>query len=217
MFDDLKAFVAVVDKKPMTRAESNLHWTEWVISRRIQQLEDRLGAKLLDRANRPPTSTALGNRVYEHAVPILRAVDLMVALLREGAAPTGTLRLGVTQAIGDVILSDAVQGLKTGFPLLDVRLRTEWSPGLLHDVNSGDLDAAAVFLPSASKPADRIGGKRLATLVVVVVQSRQRPRFHRRGRVLALPKSDWVLEPAGWGCSAGLERPCGARGRRASC
>jgi DNA-binding transcriptional LysR family regulator len=212
MFDDLRAFVAVVDERSLTRAASKLCLTQSAISRRIQQLEERLGAKLLDRANRPPTSTALGNRVYEHAVPILRAADLLVALPREDAAPSGTLRLGVPQAIGDVILSDAVQGLNTEFPLLDIRLRTEWSPGLLHDVNSGDLDAAVVLLPAASKPADRIVGKRLATLDVVVVQSRQRPCFRRRIRISALANEGWILNPEGCGYRSALKRAIDERG-----
>jgi DNA-binding transcriptional LysR family regulator len=212
MLEDLRAFVAVIDEKSLTRAAKKIFLTQSAISRRIQQLEDKLEAKLLDRASRPPTSTALGNRVYERAVPILRAVDLLAALPREDAAPSGTLRLGVSQAIGDVILSDAVQRLKTEFPSLDVRLRAAPSPGLLQDVNSGHLDAAVVFLSPASRPADRIVGKRLALLDVVVVQSRQRPRFRRQIRVSTLANEDWILNPEGCKYRSALERAIGERG-----
>ena len=212
MLEDLRAFVAVIDEKSLTRAAKKIFLTQSAISRRIQQLEDKLEAKLLDRASRPPTSTALGNRVYERAVPILRAVDLLAALPREDAAPSGTLRLGVSQAIGDVILSDAVQRLKTEFPSLDVRLRAAWGSALLPDVASGNLDAAVAILPAAGRPAERIAGKRLASLDVVVAQSRRRPRFRRRIRISALANEDWILNPEGCKYRSALERAIGERG-----
>jgi hypothetical protein len=58
MSDDLKALVAVVEAQSLTKASSRLYVTQ-----------------CLERAQRPPVPTALGLRVYEHALPILRAVD----------------------------------------------------------------------------------------------------------------------------------------------
>src|SRR3984957_109439 len=123
MIDNLKAFAAVIDCKSLTKAASRLFLTQSAISRRIQQLEEAFGAPLLDRAQRPPSCTALGWRVYEQSLPILRAVEDLMTLARQDMAPTGTLRFGMSQAIGDVILADAVQQLSAEFPTLDVRVR----------------------------------------------------------------------------------------------
>src|ERR1700720_1469960 len=126
MIDNLKAFAAVIDCKSLTKAASRLFLTQSAISRRIQQLEEALGGTLLDRTQRPPSCTALGQRVYEQSLPILRAVDDLMTLTRQDAAPTGTLRFGMSQAIGDVIMADAVEQLSGEFPTLDVRMRAGW-------------------------------------------------------------------------------------------
>ena len=96
MLDNLKAFAAVIDHKSLTKAASRLYLTQSAISRRIQQLEEALGGTLLDRTQRPPSFTALGQRVYEQSLPILRAVDDLMMLARQGAPPTGTLRFGIS-------------------------------------------------------------------------------------------------------------------------
>src|SRR3979490_2777753 len=89
MIDNLKALPAVIDNKSLTKAASRLCLTQSAISRRIQQLEEALGGTLLDRTQRPPSSTALGRRVYEQSLPILRAVDDLMTLTRKDATPTG--------------------------------------------------------------------------------------------------------------------------------
>src|SRR6266853_5956266 len=85
MIDNLKAFAAVIDCKSLTKAASRLFLTQSAISRRIQQLEEALGGTLLDRTQRPPSSTALGRRVYEQSLPILRAVNDLTTLARKNA------------------------------------------------------------------------------------------------------------------------------------
>jgi DNA-binding transcriptional LysR family regulator len=87
MIDNLKAFAAVIDSKSLTKASSRLHLTQSAISRRIQQLEEVLGGPLLDRTQRPPSANALGRRVYEQSLPILRAVNDLMTLTRKDAAP----------------------------------------------------------------------------------------------------------------------------------
>jgi DNA-binding transcriptional LysR family regulator len=212
MIDELRAFTAVVDEKSLTKAASKLHLTQSAISRRIQQLEETLGASLLDRANRPPNPTLLGSRVYEKAVAILRDVDQLVALPREDAAPSGTLRLGVTHAVGDMILASSIKRMKQEFPLLDVRLRTEWSTGLSQQVIRGDLDAAVILLPAGAKPPAPLIGRYVTSLDVAIVQSKQRPAFDRGVSMSALAKEGWILNPQGCGYRAELERAIGETG-----
>src|SRR3982074_3228916 len=145
MFDNLKAFAAVVDGKSLNKAAACLHLTQSAISRRIQQLEEALGGALLDRTQRPPSPTALGRRVYEQSLPILRAVNDLTILARKNAPPVGILRFGMSQAIGDVILADAVEQLSRQFPTLDLRVRAGWGESMTAQVGAGDLDAAIII------------------------------------------------------------------------
>jgi DNA-binding transcriptional LysR family regulator len=205
MIDNLKAFAAVIDSKSLTKAASRLFLTQSAISRRIQQLEVALGGTLLDRTQRPPSPTALGQRVYEQSLPILRAVDDLMMLTRQDAVPTGTLRFGMSQAIGDVILADAVEQLSREFPTLDVRVRAGWGAGLAAQVSAGELDAAIVMLPAGTQPAAPLIGRTIATVDVAIVQSRRRPRVRKAVALTDLAKQDWILNPIGCGYRAGLE------------
>jgi len=209
MIDNLKAFAAVIDCKSLTKAASRLFLTQSAISRRIQQLEEALGGTLLDRTQRPPSSTALGQRVYEQSLPILRAVDDLMTLTRQDAAPTGTLRFGMSQAIGDVIMADAVEQLSGEFPTLDVRVRAGWGASLSDQVNAGDLDAAIVMLQAGTRPAAPLIGRTIATVDMAIVQSRRRPRVRKAVALADLAKQDWILNPIGCGYRAGLESAMG--------
>jgi len=211
LIDNLKALAAVINSKSLTKAADRLHLTQSAISRRIQQLEEVIGGILLDRAQRPPTSTALGQRVYEQALPILRAVDDLLAMTRQDAAPTGTLRFGMAQAIGDVIMAEAIERLSKEFPKLDVRIRAGGGDLLAAQIVTGDLDAAVIILPPDTRPPTPLMGCIIARADVAIVQSRRFPRVHVPVRLAELAEESWILNPIGCGYRAGLERAMGER------
>lgn len=70
MIEDLQALVAVIEAQSLTKASARLFVTQSAVSRRLRHLEETLGVPLFDRAQRSPAPTALGLRVYEHAVPL---------------------------------------------------------------------------------------------------------------------------------------------------
>jgi DNA-binding transcriptional LysR family regulator len=211
MIENLQAMVAVVEARSLTRASTRLCLTQSAVSRRLQQLEEALGAALFDRAQRPPAPTALGLRVYEHALPILQAVEDLVAMTKEKAGPSGILRLGMAQGIGDLVLAEAVERLQNAFPKLNLRLRTDWSAGLCQQVVDGTLDAAVVLLPASSRPLEALTGRFIGSLQTVIIQEGRRPRFRRPIRLAHLAKEGWVLNPLGCGYRAALEAAMGER------
>jgi DNA-binding transcriptional LysR family regulator len=211
MIENLQAIVAVVEAQSLTKASARLCVTQSAVSRRLQQLEETLGASLFDRTQRPPAPTAVGLRVYEHALPILRAVEDLVAMTKEKADPIGILRLGMAQGIGDLVLAEAVERLQNAFPKLDLRLRTDWSPGLCQQVVDGSLDAALVLLPASSRPLAALTGRFISSLQTVIVQEGRQPQFRRPIRLAHLAKQGWVLNPVGCGYRAALEAAMGER------
>lgn len=211
--DDLKALVAVIDHASITRAANALSLTQSAISRRIQHLEETLGADLFDRQSKPPRATALAQRIYAHAVPLLRDVDRLLDVPRENAMPSGLFRLGLSQVVADVALFDAIVGLKTAFPALDVQVHSDWSTELIDRVAAGTLDAATLLLPCAASPPDGLRGERIATLQVSVVQSKRQPLINGSVGVADLAAQQWVLNPEGCGYRAALERAMASSGR----
>src|SRR5471030_595290 len=116
LFEELRAFIAVIDHQSLTRAADALSLTQSAISRRIQHLEETLGAALFDRNSKPPQATALARRIYEQAVPLMRSVGQLLEIAREDAVPSGTFRLGLSQVVAEVVLFDAVMRLKAAIP-----------------------------------------------------------------------------------------------------
>lgn len=214
MLEELKAFTAVVERSSLTKAADALALTQSAVSRRVQQLEEQLGATLLDRSRRPPTATAVGRRVYQQATALLRDLDRLLNIPKDDGEPTGTLRLGLPQVVADVALFDIAMGLKAAFPALDLRCRTEWSSGLQREVASGGLDAAAIMAPSGGTPPAGTRASLMATLDVLIVQSRRAPVATKPVTMAELADQQWILNPLGCGYRAALERAMEGAGKQ---
>jgi DNA-binding transcriptional LysR family regulator len=213
LFEDLKAFVAVIDYNSLTRAAQALSLTQSAISRRIQHLEESLDANLFDRTSRPPKPTALAHRIYRHAVLLLRDAEHLLEVPREGAAPSGPFRLGFTQVVADLVLFDVVMKMKTEFPELEVQLHTDWSSALQQQIQDGNLDAATLMLASPSRLPEDFAGRFISTLEVLVVQSKRKPLLDGQADIDALASQPWILNPEGCGYRAALERAIGDSGK----
>jgi DNA-binding transcriptional LysR family regulator len=90
----LTAFVRVVDSGGFSAAGRRLNMSTTMVSKHVQALEDRLGARLLHRTTRKVSLTEVGNAYYDRCVQILadleQADDIAGALQ---STPRGTLRI----------------------------------------------------------------------------------------------------------------------------
>ena len=78
----LRYFVAVARERNFTRAAEKLRIAQPPLSRQIQQLEEELGAPLIERDSRPAHLTETGKLFFEQAVRVLEHVDEMQATVR---------------------------------------------------------------------------------------------------------------------------------------
>ena len=120
--DDIDAFVEVIRCQSISHAAESLQLTQPAITRRVQNFEQALGVELFDRNTKPLKPTLIGTRVYEQCRLILREMDALRELVATDAPPTGVLRLGVPQTIGDVVLLDALKHLRSEYPDLRAQL-----------------------------------------------------------------------------------------------
>ena len=90
----LTAFVRVVDSGGFSAAARRLNMSTTMVSNHVQALEDRLGARLLNRTTRKVSLTEVGKVYYDRCVQILadieQADDIAGALQ---STPRGTLRI----------------------------------------------------------------------------------------------------------------------------
>ncbi|MGS2646967.1 LysR family transcriptional regulator [Streptosporangium sp. G12] len=75
----LRALVAIGDEGTITGAALALHMSQPALSRTLEQLESRLGTRLVERTTRSLALTEAGRRLWEHAHRILDQVDTALA------------------------------------------------------------------------------------------------------------------------------------------
>ncbi len=108
-FRHLRYFTAVVESKSFRAAAQHLHVSQPPLTRQIQQLEELLGVKLLERQPRGVELTAAGAVFYEDARNLLllaeQAVDRtqMAAQGRLGRLDVGTFGSAVLDVIPRII------------------------------------------------------------------------------------------------------------------
>lgn len=100
-FEDLQAFVAVVETGSFTAAAERLDAAKSAVSRRVSALEERLGAQLLRRTTRRINLTETGRSFYERSARILADLDeAESAVAQEHGELRGTLRVALPLSFG---------------------------------------------------------------------------------------------------------------------
>ena len=93
-FNDLQFFAAVVQHHGFSAGARALGLPKSRVSRRVALLENRLGARLLDRTTRGISLTEVGQQVFEHArAAIIEAEAAEEAALRMQSEPRGLVRM----------------------------------------------------------------------------------------------------------------------------
>ena len=209
--DDIDAFVAVIRCQSISHAAESLELTQPAITRRVQNFEQALGVELFDRNTKPLKPTPMGNQVYQKCLAILREMDALRELVASDTPPSGQLRLGVPQTIGDVVLLDALKQLRGTFPDLRAQVVTGWGSHLIGKIENGELDAAAALFPAGKIFPDNILGESIGKVELVVVCARDAlPK--KPGKLSDCYQQGWVLNPDGCGFRAGLQRTLSDQG-----
>jgi DNA-binding transcriptional LysR family regulator len=90
--NDILAFVKVAEEGSFTAAARNLRLPKTTVSRKVQELEQRLGAQLLHRTTRRLSLTEAGIAYFEHCRRIPQAlIEAEVAVGQLNEKPRGTL------------------------------------------------------------------------------------------------------------------------------
>jgi DNA-binding transcriptional LysR family regulator len=121
--DDLQFFVAVVDAGGFSAAARSLDARKAHVSRRVQALEQSLGARLLQRTTRAVRVTEAGAAVYERAaraVALAREAREVVARHRD--EPSGVLRVSTTELLAELVLKPVVIPFLHKYPGISVEL-----------------------------------------------------------------------------------------------
>ena len=122
-FADLEAFTAVVESGTFSAAGERLGIAKSVVSRRISQLESRLGGRLMNRTTRRLALTDAGKNFYPRATQILADLDdAEQSVMQETAELRGSLKLAAPLSFGLLHLSSAINDFLNEHPSIELNL-----------------------------------------------------------------------------------------------
>ena len=100
-FEEMETFVRVVDAGSITKAADQLDVAKSAVSRRLSDLENRLGAQLLVRTTRKIQPTETGLSYYDQSLRLLNDLDEIEAAAADSrCALSGNLRVSVPLSFG---------------------------------------------------------------------------------------------------------------------
>jgi LysR family transcriptional regulator, hydrogen peroxide-inducible genes activator len=144
----LRYLVALSEHLNFTRAAESCFVTQSTLSSSLKELEDTLGAQLVERDRQTVLMTPIGSGVVKRARAILAEVqDLADVVTGAGKPMTGDLRLGVIPTIAPFLLPRALRLLRERYPKLRLALREDLTANLLSRLGDGQLDFALIALP----------------------------------------------------------------------
>jgi LysR family transcriptional regulator, transcriptional activator for dmlA len=138
-------------------AARELNITTPAISKRLSQMESRLGVQLLNRTTRRISLTAEGEIYLAHARRILSDIDDMERLLSSSiAAPKGLLRVNATLGFGRSHIAPQISSFAKKFPDVQVQLQLTVNPPALTE------DAYDVCIRFGEPPDARVIARHMA-------------------------------------------------------
>ena len=175
---DLLAFLAVARERSFTRAAAKIGISQPTLSQIVQNLEERLGVRLLNRTTRSVTPTQAGERLLLKIGPKFDEMDVELAALGElREKPAGTIRITATEYAAEAILLPALAKILPLYP--DIKVEVLFDYGLTNIV-AAQYDAG--IRPGELVAKDMIAVRVGPDLRMAVVgapsyfATRQRPR-----------------------------------------
>jgi LysR family hydrogen peroxide-inducible transcriptional activator len=151
----LRYFLALTETRHFGRAAEACFVSQSAFSNAIKELENSLGAQLVDRNNRNVTISATGQEVAIQARLVLRDLESLVEITQGNDAPLcGELRLGVIPTVAPFMLPKTLPRLRRAHPELRLYLIEDQTERVYHRLLDGELDVVLLALPWPMRNVD---------------------------------------------------------------
>lgn len=149
----LRYFDALARHSHFGRAAVACSISQPALSMQIKELEDALGAVLIERGARQVRLTRFGEEAAARVREILSSVDELGDFARASRDRlAGRLRIGMIPTIAPYLLPAVIGNLTRMHPELDIHVREAMTSKLIEELTEGRLDTAIVALP-VSEPS----------------------------------------------------------------
>lgn len=209
--EQLRVFVAVAERRHVTKAATALGLTQSAASAAIAALERRYGAQLFNRVGRGIELTEIGRRFLPEARAVLDRMTLARSVLEDlSDLASGTVSIAASQTIATYWLPRRITAYHVEYPgvRLDVAIGNTRQVETAVVEGRADLGLVEGPIQHAALVRRQVDQDRL---VLVVAAGRPFPSEREPGRP-DLRSVRWVVREAGSGTRAGLEQLAAADG-----
>ncbi|MGZ7174341.1 transcriptional regulator CynR [Burkholderia gladioli] len=187
----IRYFLAVAEHRNFTRAAEALHVSQPTLSQQIRQLEDALGAPLLDRSGRAIGLTDAGVAYLQHARRALQDLEAGRRAIHDvRELSRGALRVAVTPTFTAYLVGPLFDGFHRRYPGITLDLVESTQDAMEAMLNEDAIDLGIAFSQTQS-PEIEVRPLFVETLAMVVGEAH--PRARRRTALPARELADEAL------------------------
>lgn len=159
----IRAFLAVADARNFAAGARKLGISPAQASKLVARLEDRLGARLLQRTTRNVSLTDVGTAFLERARGLVDEFDALETSIRDATkGPRGLLKISAPVSFGATALGPALLDFAGAFP--EVALQVSYADRLVNLVDEGfDVAIRVGWLSDSSLVARKLTTTRVVT------------------------------------------------------
>jgi DNA-binding transcriptional LysR family regulator len=145
---DIHSFILVAEEQNFRRAAERLHVDQSALTRRIQNLETKLGYLLFTRTTREVTLTEAGQVLFERSRHILQNLQQATEIARLAAnGKTGRIRVGYMSFAANRILPEAIRKFTARYPDVIVEPRYLNTQAQKVALSRNEIDAGFLLGP----------------------------------------------------------------------
>jgi LysR family transcriptional regulator, regulator for bpeEF and oprC len=128
----MQIYANIVERGSFTQAAEALQLHRPAVTKAVQQLEQELGIRLLNRSTRRVSTTAEGDEFYQRCVQLLTNVNDTFASFaqfsQQRPQPKGRLRVNVAVALGKTVIIPALPEFQQRYPQIEIVLGASDQP-----------------------------------------------------------------------------------------
>ena len=144
----LRYLTSLARHRHFGRAADDCAVTQPALSMQLKQLEQEIGAELVERRPGDIVLSDIGIEVAARAEQILTATRDLVDFARHRDVLSGLLRLGIIPTLAPYVLPRVLPKLHAKYPQLRLEMRETQTKFLLEELARGELDCVMLALPA---------------------------------------------------------------------
>lgn len=119
--NSMALFVSVVENKSFSKTAKKENIPVSTVSRKISELEEALGVRLLERSTRKLRTTGIGQEYFDNCILGIRELDIANSLISDRRTNvSGRLRISIPPSISETIVIPIIRDFRRLYPLVNI-------------------------------------------------------------------------------------------------